>query len=115
MTRNALTNRAKGPIPREVDRPSPADREAVRGRERPCAKLLMREDDTFPAKSSPRGPPRGVADAITWPLRYPFPCNAGVRACPLMIEYRADRKFQTQRYDASAACSCGAAEMRRSR
>jgi len=43
--------REEGPIPREVDRSSPSDREAARGRERRRATLVVREDDTFPAKS----------------------------------------------------------------
>ena len=46
--------RGEGPIPREADRPDRPDREAARGRERLRATLLVREDDTFPAKS-PRG------------------------------------------------------------
>jgi hypothetical protein len=47
--------RGEGPIPRELDRSSPADREAPRGRERLRARLLVREDDTFPAKSPGAG------------------------------------------------------------
>lgn len=47
----ALAARGEGPIPRELDWSSKADREAARGRERLCATLVVREDDTFPAKS----------------------------------------------------------------
>jgi hypothetical protein len=47
--------RAKGPIHREPDRPSRADPQAPRGRERSCANVAVREDDTFPAKSPGTG------------------------------------------------------------
>ena len=47
--------RGEGPIPRDVDRPSPSDHEAARGRERVRATLVVCEDDTFPAKSPGAG------------------------------------------------------------
>jgi len=59
--------RGEGPIPREVDRASPSDREAARGRERLRATLVVREDDTFPAKSPGAGPGERGGRAVEQP------------------------------------------------
>ena len=61
------TRRGEGPIPREVDRSSPSDREAARGRERLRATLVVREDDTFPAKSPGAGPGERGRAAVEQP------------------------------------------------
>ena len=57
-----LAGKAHSPRSRPA---SPADREAPRGRERRRATLLVREDDTFPAKSLRAS----VLVAISTPLR----------------------------------------------
>jgi len=48
--------RGEGRIPREVDRPTAGDPQTARGPERLRATLVVREDDTFPAKSPGPGP-----------------------------------------------------------
>jgi hypothetical protein len=45
----------EGPIPRDLDRSRRSDHEPARGRERLRATLIVREDDTFPAKSTESG------------------------------------------------------------
>jgi hypothetical protein len=47
----ALACRGKQPIPRGVDRPDDVEPEAAWGAERLRANAIVREDDTFPAKS----------------------------------------------------------------
>jgi hypothetical protein len=47
--------RGEGPIPRDVDRSRRSDHEPAWGRERLRATLIVREDDTFPAKSTESG------------------------------------------------------------
>jgi len=51
-------SRKEGPIPREVDRPTSGDPQAARGRERLRATWVVREEDTFPAKSPGAAPGR---------------------------------------------------------
>ncbi|MGH2941754.1 MAG: hypothetical protein ACRDLN_03125, partial [Solirubrobacteraceae bacterium] len=51
MNPTKAPSRGEGPIPREVSRRPAVDRQALRARERRSAKLAVREDDTFPAKS----------------------------------------------------------------
>jgi hypothetical protein len=53
---SGIVGRGEGPIPSELDPPSPRDREAARRRERLRATLPVCEDDTFPAKSPGAGP-----------------------------------------------------------
>ena len=48
--------RGEGPIPRELDQPTAGHPQAARAWERLRATLVVREDDTFPAKSPGAGP-----------------------------------------------------------